>query len=116
LIIRFEHGNWLNAPWGMALAPADFGELSDRLLVGNFGSGQIAAFEPTSGQFVGMMRGKKKAITIDGLWGLGFGNGAAAGPANTLFFAAGIQDEAHGLFGTLTPVKPATTATPTGSN
>ena len=53
----------------------------------------------------GLLRGPKGSpITIDGLWGLGFGNGATAGPVNTLFFAAGIQDEAHGLFGTLTPI------------
>jgi hypothetical protein len=53
------------------------------------------------------MRGKRgKPITIDGLWGLGFGNDANAGPSTTLFFAAGIQDEAHGLFGTLLPLKP----------
>lgn len=104
LIARFEHGPWMNAPWGIALAPGNFGALSSRLLLGNFGSGQIAAFDSTSGQFVGMLRGKRKPITIDGLWGLGFGNDAAAGPSNVLFFSAGIQDEAHGLFGTLTVI------------
>ena len=112
LVTRFEHGPWMNAPWGIALAPTNFGELSSRILVANFGSGQIAAFEATSGQFVGMMRGKRKAITIDGLWGLRFGNDAAAGPSNVLFFTAGIQDEDHGLFGTLSVLPPATT----GSN
>ena len=105
LIMRFRHGHWMNSPWGIALAPAGFGKLSGRLLLGNFGSGQIAAFELRSGEFHGMLRGRRgKPITIDGLWGLKFGNGANAGPANVLFFAAGIQDEAHGLFGTLTPI------------
>lgn len=104
LIVRFEHGSWMNAPWGITVAPGNFGDLSSRVLVANFGSGQIAAFDATSGQFVGMMKGKKKAITIDGLWGLGFGNDGSAGAANVLFFTAGIQDESHGLFGTLTPI------------
>ena len=104
LVRRFEHGPWLNSPWGVALAPSNFGRLSGRLLVGNFGSGQIAAYSP-SGEFEGLMRGRRgKPITIDGLWGLGFGNDTTAGPANVLFFAAGIQDEDHGLFGTLSPV------------
>jgi uncharacterized protein (TIGR03118 family) len=104
LITRFEHGNWLNSPWGVTQAPGNFGKLSQRLLVGNFGSGQIAAFNLESGKFQSMMNGQNGSpITIDGLWGLKFGNGAGAGPSNVLFFAAGIQDEAHGLFGTLTP-------------
>jgi uncharacterized protein (TIGR03118 family) len=104
LVRRFEHGPWLNSPWGVTMAPAGFGKLSGSVLVGNFGSGQIASYS-SSGEFQGLMRGRRgKPITIDGLWGLGFGNGATAGPATTLFFAAGIQDEAHGLFGTLTPI------------
>lgn len=107
LIARFEHGPWMNAPWGITVAPGNFGDLSSRVLVANFGSGQIAAFDATSGQFVGMMRGKRKPITIDGLWGLGFGNDGNAGASTTLFFTAGIQDESHGLLGTLTPI-PAT--------
>ena len=104
LVRRFAHGPWLNSPWGIIVAPAGFGKLSGDVLIGNFGSGQIASFS-ASGKFQGMMRGQHgKPITIDGLWGLGFGNNATAGPANVLFFAAGIQDEAHGLFGTLTLV------------
>jgi uncharacterized protein (TIGR03118 family) len=107
LVMRLDHGPWLNSPWGLAIAPAGFGKLSGRLLVGNFGSGQIAAYNPWNGEFEGMMRGKRgKPITIDGLWGLSFGNDAASGPSTTLFFAAGIQDESHGLFGTLLPVNP----------
>jgi uncharacterized protein (TIGR03118 family) len=106
LLLRLKHGHWMNSPWAVVLAPQGFGKLSGRLLVGNFGSGQIAAFSAASGEFRGMLRGRReRPITIDGLWGLGFGNDANAGPATTLYFSAGIQDEAHGLFGTLTPVK-----------
>lgn len=103
LLMRLEHGHWLNSPWGVVMAPPGFGKLSGRLLVGNFGSGQIATFDAKEGEFTGMMRGHRgRPITIDGLWGLGFGNGGNAGPAASLYFTAGIQGEAHGLFGTLT--------------
>ena len=69
------------------------------------GSGRIAAFDPQKGHFRGLLRGRHgHPITIEGLWALSFGNGAAAGPANTLFFTAGIDDEQHGLFGTLAPI------------
>jgi uncharacterized protein (TIGR03118 family) len=104
-LARLEHGEWLNAPWGLALAPSEFGEFSHSLLVGNFGSGWIAAFNPVSGKFMGFVKNPDHSIlTIDGLWGLEFGNGAAAGPLNTLFFTAGPNGESDGLFGTLTPV------------
>ncbi len=104
LIRRLEHGPWLNAPWGMALAPGDFGAFSHHLLVGQFGSGEIAVYNASSGRFAGKFLDPTDAVlTIDGLWALSFGNGAAAGPLNTLFFTAGIQDESHGLFGSLTP-------------
>ena len=106
LQMRLEHGKWMNAPWGMVQAPGNFGEWSNRLLIGQFGSGQIATFD-SHGEFEGLLRGPKgKPININGLWGLGFGNDGAAGPSNTLFFAAGLNDEADGLFGTLTPSKP----------
>jgi len=73
--------------------------------VGQFGSGEIATFDTEHGNFHGLMRSTNgHPLTIDGLWALRFGNGAAAGPATTLFFTAGIQDEAHGLFGKITPV------------
>ncbi len=104
LLMRLKHGRWMNSPWGVVLAPDNFGKFSNHVLVGNFGSGRIAAFDPETGNFQGLLRGPQGSpITIDGLWGLGFGNDATAGPANTLFFAAGIDDENHGLFGTLTP-------------
>ncbi len=102
LVRRLAHGKFLNAPWAVTRAPSGFGSFSKRILVGNFGSGKIAAFNATNGKFVGMMTKRGgHAIQIDGLWGLAFGNGGQAGSSKTMFFAAGIGDEAHGLFGTL---------------
>jgi uncharacterized protein (TIGR03118 family) len=96
------HGR-LNSPWGLAHAPADFGRFSNALLVGNFGNGRINAYNLNTGEFLGQLRDESNApITIDGLWALGFGNDAAAGKHNELFFTAGIDDEAHGLFGKIT--------------
>ena len=106
LVVRLDHGSWLNAPWAVVHAPGNFGKLSQHLLVGQFGSGQIAAFNAQTGKFQGMMEAPDgKPVTIEGLWGLNFGNGAGAGPQNLLYFAAGIDDEKHGLFGTLSPQK-----------
>ena len=102
LLMRFEHGPWLNAPWGLAISPSNFGEFSGMLLVGQFGSGQIAAYDLTSGEFEGLLHGPRGPLSIDGLWALSFGGGSANnGPTTTLFFTAGIDGEAHGLFGTL---------------
>ncbi len=96
------HGR-LNSPWGLALAPADFGLFSNALLVGNFGNGRINAFDLKTGEFLGQLRDQaNKPITIDDLWGLAFGNDASAGKHNELFFTAGINDEADGLFGKIT--------------
>ncbi len=101
---RLRWGAWFNAPWGVAQAPSNFGGFSHLVLVGQFGSGKIAAFDAEDGDFRGMMRTSTgQTLMIDGLWALGFGNGANAGPNNTLFFTAGPDDEAHGLFGTITP-------------
>jgi len=106
---HLQHGPWLNSPWGITLAPADFGEFSHEVLIGNFGSGQISAFNPVTGRFIGLMKNHDDSIlAIDGLWALAFGNGAGAGPYNTLFFTAGPNGESNGLFGTLLP-DPATT-------
>jgi uncharacterized protein (TIGR03118 family) len=92
----------LNSPWGLALAPANFGAFSGDLLVGNFGNGHINAYNIQTGAFIGrMLRPSGTSLEIPGLWGLAFGNGAAAGPTNTLLFTAGPNDESHGLFGTL---------------
>ena len=93
----------IDSPWGLAVAPAGFGLHADQLLVGNFGSGTIMAFE-ADGTFKGLLRGRHGPIHIDGLWGLAFGNGAKAGRPQTLYFTAGPQDESHGLFGSLDPI------------
>jgi uncharacterized protein (TIGR03118 family) len=104
LIRRFASGGTLNSPWGLALAPGDFGQFSNHLLVGNFGDGRINAFDPTTGAFLGQLQGQSgHPITINGLWGLAFGNGGLAGDTSTLFFAAGLNDEADGLFGSIVP-------------
>jgi uncharacterized protein (TIGR03118 family) len=92
----------LNAPWGLALAPANFGAYSGDLLVGNFGNGRISAYQQSGGKWVykGQIRtASGKPIAIDGLWGIAFGNGASAGPTNNLYFLAGPTGETHGLFG-----------------
>jgi len=105
LISRVAQRGLLNAPWGLALAPADFGRFSGDLLVGNFGDGKISAYEPQpNGQYAfrGQLRDDQHPLVIDGLWAIGFGNGANAGPRNTLFFTAGPDDETHGLFGRIT--------------
>jgi uncharacterized protein (TIGR03118 family) len=97
-----SHGA-LNSPWGLAIAPANFGQFSNALLVGNFGNGHINAFDPWTGTPLGhMIRPSGSTLEINGLWGLHFGNGAAAGATNTLLFTAGPQNESHGLFGTIT--------------
>jgi uncharacterized protein (TIGR03118 family) len=102
---HLEHGFFLNSPWGVVWTPRDFGQFSNSILVGNFGSGKIAAFNGFTGKFIGFVRHENNsALVIHGLWSLTFGNGATAGPATTLFFTAGINDEQDGLFGTLTPV------------
>jgi uncharacterized protein (TIGR03118 family) len=93
-------GGALNAPWGVALAPADFGTLSHALLVGNFGDGKINAYDPSSGQWLGsVIDSTGAAFAAPGLWGIAFGNDAASQPHNTLFYAAGTNDEANGVYG-----------------
>ena len=115
LLMRLECGDWFNAPWGLALAPSDFGSFSHKLLVGQFGSGEILVFNPVTGRFKGKLNDQNNnVIQIPGLWAISFGSGtlngteaptpAPSGPANALFFTAGINDEAGGLFGTLTPL------------
>jgi uncharacterized protein (TIGR03118 family) len=102
---RLEHGDFFNAPWGVVWTPRDFGEFSNTILVGNFRSGWIAAFNGFTKKFIGFVRNPDDSlVTIGGLWSLTFGNNGSAGPSETLFFTAGGADELHGLFGTLTPV------------
>ena len=88
----------LNAPWGLAIAPANFGTYSNALLVGNFGDGRINAFDASTGAMLGSLnKSKNKALKIDGLWALDVGPGSA-----TVSFSAGPGDETHGLLGTIT--------------
>jgi uncharacterized protein (TIGR03118 family) len=89
----------LDSPWGLALAPAGFGQFSGDLLVGNFGNGHINVFSPSTGADLGQLRQSNgHPIVIDGLWGLAFGNGNAA-KNNELIFSAGPDGESHGLLG-----------------
>jgi len=110
LLGRFASHGTLNSPWGMALAPAGFGEFGGDLLVGNFGDGRINAFDPVTSAFLGQLKdGSGNPIAIRGLWGLRFGNGGSGGDPNTLYFAAGIPGpggmvEDHGLFGSISVV------------
>jgi uncharacterized protein (TIGR03118 family) len=110
LLMRLERGDWFNAPWGLTLAPTDFGKFSHKLIVGQFGSGEILAFDAITGRFEGKFNDQNnKVISIDGLWALEFGDGVPASdppsqPDNALFFSAGPNKGHDGLFGTLTPV------------
>lgn len=105
LIGVLQHGPWFNAPWGVTLAPSDFGPFSHRLLVGNFGDGAIHAFNVKTGQFVGtVLDSAGQPLKIDGLWSLQFGGNANnSGSATELFFTAGPNDEKNGLFGKILP-------------
>jgi uncharacterized protein (TIGR03118 family) len=119
LLRRLQHGDWLNAPWGVALAPLDFGIFSHALLVGQFagggtseGSGTIAAYDFATGSFMGLVQDATgKPLSINGLWALSPGDSAAAGsydpagsPASELYFTAGTDHGTGGLFGYLKPV------------
>lgn len=100
LIGRVGSGGPLNAPWGLALAPSSFGALAGDLLVGNFGDGRISIYG--AGGLVGQVQGPDgQPLAIDGLWGLTPGNGGSAGSASKLYFSAGPNGEAHGVFGVL---------------
>jgi uncharacterized protein (TIGR03118 family) len=101
---RFAQHGQLNSPWGVTLAPPDFGELGGSVWIGNFGNGHINAFDPDSGRFLGKVRDPKgKTILIDGLWTIRFGNGGNGGATDTLYFTAGPNGEQDGLFGSLNP-------------
>jgi uncharacterized protein (TIGR03118 family) len=107
---RLITGGVLNAPWGLALAPSTgFGAFSGDLLVGNFGDGTINAFNALTGAYAGTLDDASgNPISIDGLWGLSFGNGTNNQGTDTLFFNAGIAGpgatEDHGLFGAINAV------------
>jgi uncharacterized protein (TIGR03118 family) len=95
----------INSPWGIAVAPENFGMHGDRLLVGNFGSGTVMVFE-ADGRYLGLLDDTHhQPIVIDGLWGLEFGNGGRAGVPDALYFTAGPNDESNGLFGSIVPAQ-----------
>ncbi|HEY4123513.1 MAG TPA: TIGR03118 family protein, partial [Rhizomicrobium sp.] len=97
---RVGGGGTLNAPWGLAIAPASFGAIAGDLLVGNFGDGTINIFDLSTDTFIGLLTYKNgDIITIDGLWALMIGNGTGAGSSNSIYFTAGPDEESHGLFG-----------------
>jgi len=99
-----QHGQ-LNAPWGLATAPASFGRFGGDLLVGNFGDGHVNAYAVGNGGWhhAGTLRSSGGGkLVIDRLWALEFGNSGSNGDPNTLFFTAGPNDESDGLFGTIT--------------
>jgi uncharacterized protein (TIGR03118 family) len=107
LLLRLQHGPWFNAPWGVALAPGDFGKFSHRLLIGNFGDGTIHAFNLVTGKHEGAMLDDttSQALVIGGLWGISFGGDSTNnGLATSLYFTAGPNGEGDGLLGQLTAV------------
>ena len=112
LLGRVAGAGTLDAPWGLAQAPASFGALAGALLVGNFGDGRISIFDAATDAPLGQVLGADGLpLSIDGLWALSAGNGGGAGSNQLLYFSAGPDDEAHGLFGVLTPVpEPSTVA------
>jgi len=102
LVAKVASHGALNSPWGMAMAPDDFGRFSGCLIVGNFGDGRLNAYcRHSDGRFKyrGALRQDRAKIVIDGLWGIGFGNGQQSGPTNVLYFAAGPHEEENGAFG-----------------
>jgi hypothetical protein len=109
LVKRLVSQGKLNSPWGMALAPTNFGDFSGDLLVGNFGDGTIHAYNPATGALQGTLSSSTgHPLVTDGLWGIAFGNGTTAGDTNTLFFTAGPDNETHGLIGKITANAPGT--------
>ncbi len=102
LIMRLQNG-WFNQPWGVALAPANFGLFSNMILIGNTGSGWIGAYSRRTGKFQGFLQTGGATLTIPGLWGLGFGNGTPqSGPTDVLYFTAGGDTQTTGAFGAIT--------------
>jgi uncharacterized protein (TIGR03118 family) len=115
LLKRFASTGVLNAPWGIALAPAGFGSSGGTLLIGNFGDGTINTFDPVSGNplgSIGLASGKQ--LVIPGVWSLVFGNGAANQPTETLFYTAGPNNQTDGVFGRVDVVTGGSTPPCTG--
>jgi uncharacterized protein (TIGR03118 family) len=105
MLHRVASGGVLDSPWGLAIAPPGFGEFANDLLVGNFGDGTINVFNPKNDHFLGKLHGADGApITIGDLWALIPGTGGAGSDPNKIYFTAGVQNEAHGLFGSLAAI------------
>jgi uncharacterized protein (TIGR03118 family) len=101
-LLRLQTG-WFNQPWGVALAPANFGAFSGMILVGNTGNGWIGAYSPTNGTFQGFLQSGAQNLTIPGIWGIEFGDGnTESGPTNVLYFNAGGPNLTSGVFGAIT--------------
>jgi uncharacterized protein (TIGR03118 family) len=106
---RVASAGSLNAPWGMAIAPATFGTFAGALLVGNFGDGRITAFDATTGALKGQLSDANGIpFTISGLWAMTFGNDVSAGSSSQLYVTAGPQAQTHGLFATISYGAPGT--------
>jgi uncharacterized protein (TIGR03118 family) len=104
LLQRLVTRGRLDSPWAVTLAPPTFGTFGGDILVGNFGNGRIDAYDPATGAFRGELSGPGGGpIGIDGLWGLRFAPATTGAGPNTLFFTAGLNHEADGLFGTVVP-------------
>ena len=106
LLARVDSNGPLNSPWGLAIAPSDFGKFAGDLLVGNFGDGTISAFDLRNhDEFMGKLHGiDGKLIMIGDLWALTRGNGGSAGSSSEIYFTSGVQGESQGLFGSLSHV------------
>jgi uncharacterized protein (TIGR03118 family) len=104
LLQRLVSRGRLDSPWAVTLAPSTFGAFGGDILVGNFGDGRINAYDPVTGEFKGELSNPVGGpVSIDGLWGLRFAPATPGATPNTLFFTAGLNTEAAGLFGTLPP-------------
>ncbi|MGF6413197.1 TIGR03118 family protein [Paraburkholderia sp. MM5482-R1] len=114
---RFATSGPLNAPWGIAQAPGNFGSMSGAILIGNFGDGMINAFNASSGQSMGQISGPNGSPIVEqGVWGIAFGNDLSNQPSSTLFFAAGPNDEADGVYGRIDLNTTSSSGTNTGTN
>jgi uncharacterized protein (TIGR03118 family) len=101
-LMRLVKHTGLNAPWGMAMATANFGQFSNALLVGNFGDGTVSAYDPATGAMLGQLSNANgMPLKVDGLWGMQFGNGFNGQGKDSLYFAAGPYGENGGLYGSI---------------
>jgi uncharacterized protein (TIGR03118 family) len=101
-IKRVATNGALDAPWGITLASAGFGMFAGDLLIGNFGNGQINAYDPTTNAFLGPLDGPNGTpLMINNLWALDFRTGGTGVNPNALYFSAGINGQRDGLFGSI---------------